>query len=298
MGTEYYDPNIDKYRRVEAFGELEQNVLIDIIEYWFNRHYENPAIRCPYEEEYIPIYGSFVFPEEAIREEFEGIIEEKVLQEAIQLFPEDYFSPIPDNTWSDEPVENPQEIFEQHIDDINRLIAVSQLRIPLYDKYLGLLLCNTITSFEVCIADILINDIKENQQHRDLFLETKLSRGNQKDEREKLMKQADKYGAEISQAVYEITFSNPNALKRFFLTPLGLDEPTEDLKKLNTLYSLRNDIMHRNGKTKEGAPTIKIDAELLQETISCVSTIISNINDSILKNNEKKLEKFYMEIDF
>lgn len=78
---EYFDPYLQNYRRVETFESIREENIINIIKYWFDSHYEDPAMRCPYYEgEYHSIYGSFVWPEEPIREEFEEIVDEEILE--------------------------------------------------------------------------------------------------------------------------------------------------------------------------------------------------------------------------
>ena len=52
-------------------------------------------------------------------------------------------------------------------------------------------------------------------------------------------------------------------MKIFFLNSLGLNEPN-NLSKLDEFYALRNDIMHRNGKTKQGTP-ININEKILSQ---------------------------------
>lgn len=179
---------------------------------------------------------------------------------------------------------------------MNRLFSVIQVDIPSPDKYLGLLRANTLTSFEICIADFLINDIKENKKHRDTFLKSNLYRRSQREERYRLIEYYDKFGDKISDHVYGITFSNVKSLKKYFLEILGCNEPNS-LEDLDEFYILRNDIMHRNGKTKQGV-TIKVTEQSLRDCINCVSRTISNIQKLIYELNTKNSKITNINLNF
>ncbi len=273
LKSEYYLPSENRWIRVEHFHRYEEKEIIELIHFWFNENYIDPAENCSIDRgEYFYIYGGPFRADEVIEEEFGNIIEGTLLEKAYNEIPNnnDDFSCIPDRFWSDYTVDNPYLIFQEHIKDIKRLKAVPNNDIELHKKYIGLLFANVLTSFETYIADELIHIVKENKK-----IESSLLR--------KLKKKNGSAEKDIVEQIYSLTFSNPNILKKYFLDILDISVSEEN--QLEQLYSIRNDIMHRNGKNIKGEEVINDEMDL----DGCLSQVESLVQEII--NNQAEVKK-------
>ncbi len=264
--SEYYVPSQECWKRVEDFHLFSEEEIIELVHYWFHENYIDPSENCPVEKgEYFYIYGGPFRVDEVMDEEFGDILEDNLLKKAYEEIPnrDDDFSLIPDRFWSDYTVDNPYLIFQEHIEDIQRLRAISNNDIELQKKYIGLLFVNVLTSFETYIADELIHTVKENKEVEEDFLaKIKKKRGSSK--------------KDIVEQIYTLTFSNLNILKNYFLEILNIS--ILDLSQLKELYDVRNDIMHRNGKNIKGETVINDEMDLdwcLSQVKSLVQEIIN-----------------------
>ncbi len=281
--SEYYMPYAESYIRVEQFHLYEKDDLIEMIHYWFNENHINPAENCPVDSgEYIYIYGGPIRPEEALNEEFEGIIGEGILYDALEQLPDndDDYSLLPDINWSDYTATDPYSIFNEHIDDIRKLSAVHNNDLQIQQKYLGMLFSNTVTTFEIFISDTLVQSLHENTELRNKFLNSVNIKPIIK---ERLISEYEKYWSEIVEIIYSITFSNSKKLINNFCDIQNIQISKINIQELEKVSVTRNDIMHRNGKNKKGEerPT---DESALEW---CIGTILDIVREVTLNEGEE-----------
>ena len=284
--SEYYMPYAGSYIRVEQFHLYETDDLIEMIHYWFNENYINPAENCPVDRgEYIYIYGGPIRPEEALNEEFEEILGEEILSDALEQLPDndDDYSLLPDINWSDYTATDPYLIFNEHIDDIRRLSAVHNNHFQIQQKYLGMLFSNTVTTFEIFISDALVQSLHENTEFRNNFLNSVNIKPLIK---ECLISEYEKYWSEIVEIIYSITFSNSKKLMNNFCKIQNIQISKINIKELEKVSVTRNDIMHRNGKNKKGEEC-HIDESALEW---CIDTILDIVREVTLNEGEEFME--------
>ena len=284
--SEYYMPCAESYIRVEQFHLYEKDDLIEMIHYWFNKNHINPAENCPVDRgEYIYIYGGPIRPEEALNEEFEGIVREGILYDALEQLPDndDDYSLLPDINWSDYTATDPYSIFNEHIDDIRRLSAVHNNDLQIQQKYFGILFANTVTTFEIFISDTLVQSLHENTELKNKFLNSVNIKPTIK---ERLISEYEKYWSEIVEIIYSITFSNSKKLINNFCDIQNIQISKINIQELEKISVTRNDIMHRNGKNKKGGK-YPIDESALEW---CIDTIINIVREVTLNEGEEFVE--------
>ncbi len=294
-------PQAESYVRVEQFHIYTKDDIVEMILHWFNENHEDPNEHCPYDEgEYVYIYGGPVTADNAIREEFWDleIVDEDLLEEVFEQIPNMYddFSLIPDISWSDYTANDPACIFNEHIQDIAKLISVYNSDLELHQKYLSLLFSNAVTTFETFIADLLIQRLHEDDVSRNLFLE---SLNIKKDNKERLIGEYERYWTEIVELIYSITFSNPKKLKKHFSSILKIEVLDTNLKELQKIAEIRNNVMHRNGKDKTGKK-VPVDESTIDWCISTIVSIVSDINyhDRIDEEPIEMIPEIDLDIDF
>ncbi|GIT97912.1 SAV_2336 N-terminal domain-related protein [Sulfurovum sp. TSL1] len=111
----------DNEQLLYVYPLLEDGIEEDIhetglekIEEWFFQNYEDPANLLPYDSKeggYIPIYGSLMTAEDAIINEFSGVISDDAIYEAIYRIDKEHGL----MEWS--PIPNDQEDFDESLDD-------------------------------------------------------------------------------------------------------------------------------------------------------------------------------------
>ena len=290
LKQEYFSPSKNYFIRIEEFSKLNEKLVIELVLYWFNENHQNPAENCPYDDgEYLYIYGGPITATEAIDEEFGDIISNDLIEKILIEIPEkdNDFSLIPDYRWSDYTLHDPYLIFQEHIDDIRRLSILKNRDEHLCNKYLGLLFINLLTVLESFLADTLICAINEDERCLERY--SVILKFNNKeiknlnvvieDEKEKTA-----YLNKIMAKINSITFHTPNNLNIFTkILNISISDYSQKLKK----YSYdRNNIVHRNGKSKNHTLSdTKITLEKLNNTIVDIENLVNEINIKILKDS-------------
>ena len=291
---EYSLSSESRYIRTEDFSSLDEETLLKVVREWLKANFDDPGVRCPHEGgEYIYIYGNPLVGEEIICEEFENIISSYLLKKLLVNIPEknEYLVPIPNYKWSDYTSNDPFLIFEEHIDDIKRLSVVSNRNNILHNKYLGLLLVNTITAFETFIVDTLLDNLYDNEECISRCINSSLFSD---DEKEKYKLNYEKYWKDIVRKVNYTSFHSQNNIQIF--SEILEIEVGIDANKLKLYIKYRNDIVHRNGKPKriplqETELSQIITLETLNQCIFFIETTVENINTEIYDSENLDIEE-------
>ncbi|MBR6124868.1 hypothetical protein IKQ19_14935 [Candidatus Saccharibacteria bacterium] len=136
-----------------------------------------------------------------------------------------------------------------------------------------------VTAMEAYLSGTLIKKVKEND---DYLLNAAQKIENLKDEKMTLyevVKNPDQAKNRILEKLYEFMYHNLPKIKCIYEAVFGIkiDYP---LKDLMSIVRRRHDIVHRNGKNKDGVEIV-LTAAMVEQDIDVISSFVKKINDLI-----------------
>lgn len=180
--------------------------------------------------------------------------------------------------------------FQTFLDEISNLKLLNNLAIE--DEmalktlqrqiYVG-----AVTCLETFLSDALVNTVLSSQE----FLESFISNYDFGDRTVKINQLFDtvKNAEDIAKsAMLEVIYHNIPKVSRIYEVVLGIEFP-----KYSTIakaVSTRHDLVHRNGKTKEGF-NVEISKEIVDNLITEVESFVKEINERIEKRTTSELSE-------
>lgn len=158
-------------------------------------------------------------------------------------FDDYYFSVIVSNIDS-------YKTFLKDLDNIEALLNID-LDSKLQQQFLRLLYANVVTALETFLSDTFINKVIGNSVLLRKFVETNPDFRKRKLTLSKIFTRMDDLEKEIRNYLLNLIWHNLEKIKPMYKTTLRIDFP-KDFKRLIQAIVIRHDIVHRNGKTKEG----------------------------------------------
>lgn len=136
-----------------------------------------------------------------------------------------------------------------------------------------------VTAMEAYLSGTLIKKVKEND---DYLLNAAQKIEDLKDEKMTLyevVKNPDQAKNRILEKLYEFMYHNLPKIKCIYEAVFGIkiDYP---LKDLMSIVRRRHDIVHRNGKNKDGVEIV-LTAAMVEQDIDVISSFVKKINDLI-----------------
>lgn len=175
-----------------------------------------------------------------------------------------------------------KETFDMSIDKIRNL---NELLIP--SKVIGQFLKNNlyvsiVASMETYLSDAFINTIdKKNEKYLRQFVDCFKKYQERKIKLSELYFFYDSIKTDVIKDLKDTTFHNIVQSKYFYGKALKINFP-EELSGLLSIVEKRHDIIHRNGKTKEG-PEVILSTSEVNRAIKTVTEFINFIDIQILE---------------
>jgi hypothetical protein len=152
----------------------------------------------------------------------------------------------------------------------------------------------TIACLETYLSDAFINTVLSRESYLRSFFASFKDFKEQKLGMNDLLKFADQAEDITKKAMLEVIYHNLAKVKKMYESTLTISFP--DFSNVQKDIGVRHDLVHRNGKTKEGKE-IDIDKVKVDEVISSVVRFVDQI-DRELKTKEQCNEKTHEEEDF
>ncbi len=147
------------------------------------------------------------------------------------------------------------------------------------DIFLKMVDAFAVTAMEAYLSGTLIEKVKQNEKY---LLNAAQKIEDIKDEKMTLyeaVKSPDQAKKRILEKLYEFMYHNLPKIKRIYETVFEI-KIDYSLKDLMTIVRRRHDIVHRNGKNKDGVEIVLIAATVEQD-IDVISSFVKKINDLI-----------------
>jgi len=261
----YHIGDADGIITASELKKASAQTQIEVMRDWFYENFQDPVDCCPYESAeggYQYFRGGPYEPHEVLEDEFGDIVRETAIKE------------LADELWDissewegqDRPGDFDEEadyFFESlarskgTVDEFKSSIADIQqlMKIPggaNQQCLTRLLYVNVITSLEAYLADFFISAISNNEELKRLFVETNPDFQKQKFSLSEIFEVREGLDEQVKQYLVDVVWHHLARVKPMFRDALGVDFP-EDMGDLFTAVQIRHDIVHRNGKKKDGS---------------------------------------------
>ena len=241
--------------------------LTDYQEDWVDRHYDDPDAQ------------------QRLKDEFFGIVTEDIYSElknylALNQSISDAFKFHLDLAKDIASISDYHDNFSGAILDIEALLKI---RIDSKDAlcFYRLLYANVITALETYLSDAFMGTVNTNPDLMRQFIEITPEFKKKKILLSEAFEAKDKAEEEANVYLDKLVWHNIKQVKQMYKDTLGIDFP-EDISAIFQAIKTRHDIVHRNGRTKEGDEIIITEndiSELITSIEDCVRIIDTHLSN-------------------
>lgn len=269
----------------ESLREASPEMQKDVMRNWFYENYEDPVNNSPYDSEeggYVFIWGGPYDPQEQLQEMFTGIVPDKVIDElaehlsniAAEWTDHTDASEIDDYITSASPSSIHYATFAGSLNDIRALLGISVLEAQ-QGRFRGLLYAGVIHALEAYLSDVCISRILNDPIVLRRFVETYPEFMKRKIRLSEIFAESEKIKDEARAFLAKFVWHRLERTKLIFEKALVINFPSQ-FKELFEAIGIRHDLVHRNGKTPNGAEH-DLTNDNVRELIEKVNTFVSEI---------------------
>ncbi len=301
-----------RYNRPDYEGTITASELrrsgretqLDVMRKWFHANYEDPVENTPYESAeggYIYIWGGPYEPFEELEAEFGGVVPDKAIQELADELREITWD------WTGHPeyedvddyffesiAQKPEhrKSFEESITNVEHLLSLEVTDLQ-KQHLLRLLFVNVITALETYLSDVFISAVGNDKALLRQFVETTPEFKAEKIAVSEVFKTAEEIEKRARSYLMDVVWHHLNRVKPMFKDTLDLSFP-DDMSDLFKAVLIRHDLVHRNGKKKDGGDH-DISEKSVNDLIEKARSFVDHLDSRWAKKSNDKKGK---DIDF
>ncbi len=169
------------------------------------------------------------------------------------------------------------DTFQNGISNLRELNKLA-IKTALEDVLSRQIYVGAITCMETYLSDAFINTVLTETEHLRNFFDTFKDFQNQKITINQIFKYVDKADEVAKQAMLDVIYHNLPKVAAMYKDTLKIVFP--DYGEINKIVSIRHDLVHRNGKTKEGTDII-LNKKMIGDTLDRIERFISEIDEQL-----------------
>ncbi len=177
------------------------------------------------------------------------------------------------------------DTFIESIENIKELMEISVPSINLHKTYYNMLYLNVIISMETYLSDAFINTVINSDDLIRKMLKNTTEFKQRKFKLSDLLSWLDDMKKSAVEYLLEIIYHKIWKVKDIYENVLEIDFP-EDINEIQKAVMIRHDIVHRNGKTREGIEIV-ITKEHIEQIIKKIEGFIKHIDDQLINLAQK-----------
>lgn len=292
LERKYWYPEQARPMNWDDVASADEETQKVIMREWFFSHFENPVENTPFESKeggYIYIWGGPYNAREELISEFEEIVSDDVINELVAELEQECVE------WTGktgaeefdryiyEVVASNTQFYETFLNSVDKIKALMKLNIDeaLRRNYYMLLYVNLITGLETYLSDAFINTVLNNERLIQKFVETNLDFAKQKFSLNEIFLKMEHLETEVKTYLIDMIWHNLEKAKHMYKKTLDVDFP-QDIKDIFKAIVKRHDIVHRNGRTKEGVE-IQVNKDDIIELIDKTSSFVDYIDKQVTR---------------
>jgi hypothetical protein len=280
---------MEGYQSLSCASPEEQR---EVMEEWFRSHYEDPVESTPFDSReggYIWVWGGPYDAGEELREKFEGLVPDEVIDELASALTDE----CPGWTSTDRGDAYDETLYEavssnalarQTLEDaLSTVLELLKVAMPdeLGGAYLRLLFANAISALETYLSDTFINRVFADQELLQTYVDSEPKFKERKVAFKDVLREAARLEDEARKELLDVVWHNIAKVKPMYAQVLEVD--LGNLDTLGAAIRKRHDIVHRNGRSREG--------QLIEVSSSDVEQLLLEI-DALALRVEAKLDSW------
>lgn len=292
----YFHPESDTQFSADDLRAADKEAQIEVMRAWFYKNYEDPAERTPYETAeggYQWIWGGPYDVRDELQSEFSGLVSHETIMELVDELNQVSVE------WS--PAERPEdyddylfaiqsqqaqasESFHQAIESIRGLLAV-QLPPGVYIAFRRLLFVNVIFALETYLSESFIAAVATDESLFRRYVETAPEFKQEKFTLSEVFKAQEVLEEKVKSTLVNMVWHKLSNVREMYKDALDIQFP-KDIGELQRAILTRHDIVHRNGKTKDGEDVIISDS-MIQGIIQCAIALVRDLDAQFIGKVER-----------
>jgi hypothetical protein len=284
----------------DALSKAPKYEQFDVMETWFRERFEDPAERTPYDSGEGGFQWIWGGPHDARYElhgRFDGIVVDSLIDElASDLTDENVeWAPTPQPGDYDEGLfdaVSANDVARQTLEDALTTIA-SLLLVPVSDvqrpPYHRLLFANVISALETYLSDTFINAVFSDTKLLQKYIENDPAFKDRKVSFRDLRREAAAIEDTTRKELLDVVWHNLAKVIPLYKSVLSID--LGDVKAVAVAIQKRHDVIHRNGKGKDGV-MVSISSNDITKLIDDVSAIADAVEATLGEVDEDDTPAF------
>ena len=174
--------------------------------------------------------------------------------------------------------------FNKEITNLKQLNEVDLENDKLQETLRRQIFSGSITCLEDYLSTTLIQEVLNNEKNFKKFVKTFRDIKNRKFDLSEIYDKLDKIRDIVKKELVDVIYHDLPKVKGMYHDTLEIDFP--DIEELMSAIKTRHDMVHRNGKNKEGKK-IKITKDLVVDVIEKVEVFVKEIDEKITKAQQR-----------
>ncbi|WP_459195770.1 hypothetical protein [Wukongibacter baidiensis] len=274
----------------ERINEKDREEQISIMEQWFKENYEDPGKNTPYDSReggYIYIWGGPFDAGEQLGWQFGKEVPEDVIDELVELLEDESYE------WARIPKEedldydfyssvdfeaSPITTYINSIDSIKSFLYMN-IDPKIQNSLYRMVFVNVISIMETYLADFFTSNVLVDQSKIRKLVETTKEFSKEQFKLANVYSVMEGIDKRVKNYLLSIVWHNLPKVNALYSNTLDINLQRH-LPDLTKAIKQRHDLIHRNGRTKDGT-YITTQKEDIVERISKVGNLIYEIEDTI-----------------
>jgi hypothetical protein len=288
---EYHLPKLDAHRSISSddISRGDTNFQAKVMKEWFLLNYE-PAIKDS-RGGYIYLLDGPYEVKDVLENEFLGVLQVSIIEKVAKDIEQDSGF----NEWSKIPKDD--DIEEYFIEDINRDFyrsfentirtvkkladhsadMIDEIQQPLN----RMLYASIITAMESYLSDTFIDAIRSNELSRRKLIEQAPELRERSLKLGEIYRRLDAIPKEVDEYLNSIVYHRLDKVKELYFCTLGVEFP-KDLSNIFRAIITRHDIVHRDGKDKDGN-IVTISSKDIRLLLKNVVIFVKKVDEQLKK---------------
>jgi len=258
---------------------------------WFQSRYEDPVHSCPRNDgEFNYIYGGPYEARDILESEFGDLVSTTTIEEVADELECEccYWSAKEPKNWYDDydidyinnflVDEDTYETFKESVEKALNLLN-AECDSNCKNTLLKMIYANIITSLETYLSEAFIKNIFKTETNLINFMAKNTELVDKKYTLKQIYQKDNLVEIEIKEYLSSIMWHNIKKVSSFYKFSFNVKFPG-DIKDIYKAVTIRHDIVHRNGKTKEGSDIFISETEI-QKLAEQVKDLVTNIEEQI-----------------
>jgi hypothetical protein len=253
---------------LDDIKKLEKDDQIQIMKNWFLSNYQNPDGEIPYDKEednYIYIYGGPYDAREELNDQFGDYINESIIEELVEELENDCYE------WSgidfDFNIEftefsklNPLENLKHSIDILEKLQKVNYEE-SVKETFFNMVIVNCVTILEAFLSEYLMGKVLNDDLLLKNLIENISDFGKIKISLNEIYNKYENIKEIAKNYLSNLLYHNLSKISKIYEQIFGNQFP-KDISFIYKMIEVRHDIVHRNGKDKNGSKILIAKKEI------------------------------------